>query len=163
LDRSCALSIKRHSDIQLRPWPKLKPRPLIQFPVRSPFHDGYGPSGHASLGSTSQEVVFKRLNSTKHIPSKEHQIAQHQHREAGVEMRNRERNPVNERSENCENEGNQERQLSGRCQWPIKHRVLPGTRKWAKNDISLPREIALRTAFASRRQRRGPIKRSNTC
>jgi hypothetical protein len=89
------------------------------------------------LGSSEFNAVFKRLKSAKHVTGKEHQIAQHQHREAGVEMRNRERNPVNKCSENCEHEGNQECHLGRRCEWPIKHSVLPRTRDRAENDFSL--------------------------
>ena len=44
---------------------------------------------------------------------------------------------MNECSENCEHEGNQECHLGGRCEWPIKHRVLPRAQEWAENDSSL--------------------------
>jgi hypothetical protein len=51
---------------------------------------------------SEQNLVLQPLKSAKHITGKEHQIAEHEYREAGVEVRDCQRNVVNERSENCQ-------------------------------------------------------------
>jgi hypothetical protein len=68
---------------------------------------------------SEQNLVLQPLKSAKHITGKEHQIAEHEYREAGVEVRDCQRNVVNERSENCQQEGNKQCQLRGRREWPI--------------------------------------------
>jgi hypothetical protein len=67
--------------------------------------------------SSEQNLVLQPLKSAKHITGKEDQIAEHEYRKAGMEVRDCHRNVVNERSEIAN--GKQAVSVAWAAWWPI--------------------------------------------